>query len=95
MSALTASITNFYKMEKILLTAEELNMIQTLRKQKAQMGAESTHSNEGANKKTDENKQEQPKEETPELLNYKKDLEEIKDLLKVIAEKLIDVRGGF
>ena len=37
----------------------------------------------------------EPKEETPELLNYKKDLEEIKDLLKVIAEKLIDVRGGF
>ena len=37
----------------------------------------------------------EPKEETPELLNYKKDLEEIKDLLKVSAEKLIDVRGGF
>ena len=37
----------------------------------------------------------EPKEETPELLSYKKDLEEIKDLLKVIAEKLIDVRGGF
>lgn len=35
------------------------------------------------------------KEETPQVLNYKKDLEEIKDLLKVIAEKLIDVRGGF
>lgn len=37
----------------------------------------------------------EPKEETPAILDYKKDLEEIKDLLKVIAEKLIDVRGGF
>lgn len=37
----------------------------------------------------------EPKEETPAFLDYKKDLEEIKDLLKVIAEKLIDVRGGF
>lgn len=41
-------------------------------------------------------KQEVPVEpETQQVLNYKKDLEEIKDLLKVIAEKLIDVRGGF
>lgn len=40
----------------------------------------------------------EPKEETPELLNYKKDLKEIKDLLKIIAEKIIDIRplgGGF
>lgn len=42
------------------------------------------------------------KEETPALLpytaSYKADLEEIKDLLKVIAEKIIDIRplgGGF
>lgn len=39
----------------------------------------------------------EPKEETPELLNYKKDLEEIKDLLKVIADKLLELKitGGF
>lgn len=35
------------------------------------------------------------KEETPQVLNYAEDLKEIKELLKVIAEKLIDVRGGF
>jgi hypothetical protein len=42
------------------------------------------------------------KEETPALLpytaSYKADLEEIKDLLKVIVEKLNDIRplgGGF
>ena len=41
-------------------------------------------------------KQEAPVEpETQQVLNYKDDLKEIKDLLKVIAEKLIDVRGGF
>jgi hypothetical protein len=39
----------------------------------------------------------EPKEETPELLNYKKDLEEIKDLLKIIADKLLELKisGGF
>ena len=39
----------------------------------------------------------EPKEETPELLNYKKDLEEIKDLLKTIADKLLEMKitGGF
>lgn len=39
----------------------------------------------------------EPKEETPELLNYKKDLEEIKDLLKVIADKMLELKisGGF
>ena len=41
-------------------------------------------------------KQEAPVEpETQQVLNYKDDLKEIKDLLKIIAEKLIDVRGGF
>lgn len=41
-------------------------------------------------------KQEAPVEpETQQVLNYKEDLKEIKELLKVIAEKLIDVRGGF
>ncbi len=41
-------------------------------------------------------KQEAPVEpETQQVLNYKDDLKEIKELLKVIAEKLIDVRGGF
>lgn len=41
-------------------------------------------------------KQEAPVEpETQQVLNYKADLKEIKELLKVIAEKLIDVRGGF
>ncbi len=39
----------------------------------------------------------EPKEETPELLNYKKDLEEIKDLLKIIADKMLELKisGGF
>lgn len=39
----------------------------------------------------------EPKEETPELLNYKKDLEEIKDLLKIIADKMLKLKisGGF
>ena len=36
-------------MKKFELTADELNMIQTLRRQKAQQGAEDTHSNEGGN----------------------------------------------
>ena len=36
-------------MNTIKLTADELNMIQTLRRQKAQQGAEDTHSNEGDN----------------------------------------------
>jgi len=41
-------------------------------------------------------KQEVPVEpETQQVLNYKKDLKEIKELLKVIAEKLIDLNGGF
>lgn len=39
----------------------------------------------------------QPKEETAQVLTYKKDLEEIKDLLKVIIDKMIDLKhsGGF
>lgn len=39
----------------------------------------------------------EPKEETPELLNYRKDLEEIKALLKEITIQLtkLDFRGGF
>lgn len=39
----------------------------------------------------------EPKEETPELLNYKKDLKEIKDLLKIIADKMLELKisGGF
>lgn len=41
-------------------------------------------------------KQEAPVEpETQQVLNYKSDLKEIKELLKVIAEKLIDLNGGF
>ena len=36
-------------MTEIILTEEELNLIQSLRKQKAQKGAEFTHSNEGSN----------------------------------------------
>ena len=41
-------------------------------------------------------KQEAPVEpETQQVLNYKSDLKEIKELLKVIAEKLIDLKGGF
>lgn len=38
----------------------------------------------------------EPKEETPELLNYKEDLKEIKDLLKDICIQLskLDFRGG-
>ena len=39
----------------------------------------------------------EPKEETPELLNYKEDLKEIKDLLKEICVQLskLDYHGGF
>lgn len=39
----------------------------------------------------------EPKEETQEILNYKKDLEEIKALLKEITIQLtkLDFRGGF
>lgn len=39
----------------------------------------------------------EPKEETQTLLNYKKDLEEIKTLLKEISGQLskLDLRGGF
>ena len=39
----------------------------------------------------------EPKEETPAILNYKKDLEEIKDLLKIIADKMLELKisGGF
>lgn len=39
----------------------------------------------------------QPKEETAQVLTYKKDLEEIKDLLKVIIDKMIELKpsGGF
>ena len=41
-------------------------------------------------------KQEAPVEpETQQVLNYKEDLKEIKELLKVIAEKLINLNGGF
>lgn len=41
-------------------------------------------------------KQEAPVEpETQQVLNYKEDLKEIKELLKVIAEKLIYLNGGF
>lgn len=39
----------------------------------------------------------EPKEETPQVLNYSKDLEEIKALLKEISCQLskLDIRGGF
>lgn len=39
----------------------------------------------------------EPKDETPELLNYRKDLEDIKALLKEISIQLtkLDFRGGF
>ena len=39
----------------------------------------------------------EPKEETQPVLNYKKDLEEIKTLLKEISGQLskLDLRGGF
>ena len=39
----------------------------------------------------------EPKEETQTLLNYSKDLEEIKTLLKEISGQLskLDIRGGF
>lgn len=41
-------------------------------------------------------KKEAPVEpETQQVLNYKEDLKEIKELLKVIAEKLINLNGGF
>lgn len=41
-------------------------------------------------------KQEAPVEpETRQVLNYKEDLKEIKELLKVISEKLICLNGGF
>lgn len=41
-------------------------------------------------------KQEAPVEpETQQVLNYKEDLKEIKELLKVIADKLINLNGGF
>lgn len=39
----------------------------------------------------------EPKDETPQVLNYKEDLKEIKDLLKEICVQLskLDYRGGF
>ena len=39
----------------------------------------------------------EPKEETQEILNYKEDLKEIKELLKEICVQLskLDYRGGF
>lgn len=39
----------------------------------------------------------EPKDETPEVLNYRKDLEDIKALLKEISIQLtkLDFRGGF
>lgn len=43
-------------------------------------------------------KQEAPVEpETQQVLNYKDDLKEIKDLLKVIADKMLELKisGGF
>lgn len=43
-------------------------------------------------------KQEVPVEpETQQVLNYKKDLEEIKDLLRTIADKMLELKisGGF
>lgn len=43
-------------------------------------------------------KQEAPVEpETQQVLNYKKDLEEIKGLLKIIADKMLELKisGGF
>lgn len=43
-------------------------------------------------------KQEAPVEpETQQVLNYKEDLKEIKELLKVIADKLLELKitGGF
>lgn len=48
-------------------------------------------------KKIAKNVAQEPKEETPELLNYRKDLEDIKALLKEITIQLtkLDFRGGF
>jgi hypothetical protein len=39
----------------------------------------------------------EPKEEAQEILNYKEDLKEIKELLNVIAERLLELKitGGF
>lgn len=39
----------------------------------------------------------EPREETPQVLNYRKDLEDIKALLKEITIQLtkLDFRGGF
>lgn len=39
----------------------------------------------------------EPKEEAQEILNYKEDLKEIKDLLKEICVQLskLDYKGGF
>lgn len=39
----------------------------------------------------------EPKAETPEVLSYTKELKEIKELLKIIADRLIDLKltGGF
>lgn len=48
-------------------------------------------------KKIVKNASPEPKEETQEILNYKEDLKEIKDLLKEICVQLskLDYRGGF
>ena len=48
-------------------------------------------------KKIAKNAAQEPKEESPELLNYRKDLEDIKALLKEITIQLtkLDFRGGF
>ena len=48
-------------------------------------------------KKIAKNAAQEPKEESPELLNYRKDLEDIKALLKEISIQLtkLDFRGGF
>lgn len=48
-------------------------------------------------KKIVKNASPEPKEETQEILNYKEDLKEIKELLKEICVQLskLDYRGGF
>lgn len=48
-------------------------------------------------KKIVKNASPEPKEETQEILNYKEDLKEIKDLLKEICVQLskLDYKGGF
>jgi len=48
-------------------------------------------------KKIVKNASPEPKEETQEILNYKEDLKEIKELLKEICVQLskLDYKGGF